>query len=575
MAPSLFGSNSRDIGSVKYFEIRLDESNLILRGNADEASSVLLKGTLVLCLSEPLRTQGIRLRFTGEKRIGWSQSGGSGPNLVKQEEEFFRKTWDFQNNGKRNSETLPAGNYEYPFDLILPGSTPESVEGLSDSWVIYRMKATIERGILQQNPVARKQVRIIRTLDTAALELAHAMSVENVWPEKVDYSLSTPTKAVIFGTNVQVDFRLIPLLKGLKFGKIVTELNEKQEMSIKGPRAPIKSRAITRSIAKDDYRFPADAESEDIEGQDGYIFSRTIRIPQSLTKCLQTVDSLGIKIRHNISFNVQMHNPDGHVSELHANLPLCVFISPNLPLDDDNNLINQGSHIVDAAAAMDELTPPQYGEHQFDQLYSEIDPTGYMTPAGGPSGMSTPFQSRSRSVSSENLTSLTGIAASDLVENALQSRLNNLAVPGGNRLGRDRSFERSQLSCSGDGQGEHRDESATNMLNPVARGASISQDVNQMGYANSGSVSRRESEEDNMTSGYVTPQHIEYSAENLAKVPSYTAALQSQTRTPINNGLPTYQSATRAPEQAVSRNAAQVHMQSLVDNHRDILRRCS
>lgn len=59
--------------------------------------------------------------------------------------------------------------------MILPGSTPESVEGLTDTWLVYRMKATIERGILQQNSVARKQVRVIRTLDTAALELAHAM----------------------------------------------------------------------------------------------------------------------------------------------------------------------------------------------------------------------------------------------------------------------------------------------------------------------------------------------------------------------------------------------------------------
>lgn len=61
--------------------------------------------------------------------------------------------------------------------MILPGSTPESVEGLTDTWLVYRMKATIERGILQQNSVARKQVRVIRTLDTAALELAHAMVI--------------------------------------------------------------------------------------------------------------------------------------------------------------------------------------------------------------------------------------------------------------------------------------------------------------------------------------------------------------------------------------------------------------
>lgn len=88
MAPNLFNNSNRESSAVKYFEIRywnllqetnpslnqtyrLDESHLTLRGSEDEASSVLLKGTLVLCLSEPLRIQGVRLRFTGEKRIGY------------------------------------------------------------------------------------------------------------------------------------------------------------------------------------------------------------------------------------------------------------------------------------------------------------------------------------------------------------------------------------------------------------------------------------------------------------------------------------------------------------------------
>ena len=140
-----------------------------------------------------------------------------------------------------------------------------------------------------------------------------------MWPDKVDYSLSTATKAVIFGTTVQVDFRLIPLLKGLRFGKITTELNERQEMTIKGPRTPRRSRQITRLIAKDEHHFPEDAEAEDIGGQEGYVLSRTLAIPQNLRKCLQSVDALGIKIRHSLNFNVQMHNPDGHVSEVSAN----------------------------------------------------------------------------------------------------------------------------------------------------------------------------------------------------------------------------------------------------------------
>lgn len=94
---------------------------------------------------------------------------------MKQEEEILRHCWAFVNPAKGKTETLVAGNYEFPFELIIPGDTPESIEGLPECWVIYRMKATIDRGRLQQNIHARKHVRIIRTLDPAALELAHSM----------------------------------------------------------------------------------------------------------------------------------------------------------------------------------------------------------------------------------------------------------------------------------------------------------------------------------------------------------------------------------------------------------------
>lgn len=90
---------------------------------------------------------------------------------MKYREESMRRTWDFIG----SAETLAAGNYEWPFEMVIPGCTTDSLEGLPETWVVYRMKATIERGMLQQNSLARRQVRIIRTLDPAALELAHAM----------------------------------------------------------------------------------------------------------------------------------------------------------------------------------------------------------------------------------------------------------------------------------------------------------------------------------------------------------------------------------------------------------------
>lgn len=222
-----------------------------------------------------------------------------------------------------------------------------------------------------------------------------------------------------------------------------------------------------------------------------------------------------------------------------------------MPIDDNNDLIHQGPQTMSTSAALDELTPPQYGEHQFDQLYSDIDPSGYMTPAGGVSGRGTPFQSRSRSVSAENLASMDGVASSDFGVSVLQSRLSNLDIAGTNRVARDRS----QLSTSGDGtelgsfETARMDDSNTpqNSLTPCGY---FGQTVGNMGGQSPGTsvpVSRRVSEEDEVASGPATPQHIEYSAESLAKVPSYATAIQSNPRALVNDGLPTYQSATRTP----------------------------
>lgn len=99
----------------------------------------------------------------------------SSHSMVRQDREHLHRDWAFVDPGKNNSETLPAGNYEYPFEAVLPGDSPESVEGLPDTWVIYRMKATVQRGRFAKDVQARKHLRVIRTFDESALELSHAM----------------------------------------------------------------------------------------------------------------------------------------------------------------------------------------------------------------------------------------------------------------------------------------------------------------------------------------------------------------------------------------------------------------
>lgn len=49
--------------------LRLNDDYIVFRGGEDEAASAHLKGTLVLCLSEPLTIKHLRLQLTGMSRV--------------------------------------------------------------------------------------------------------------------------------------------------------------------------------------------------------------------------------------------------------------------------------------------------------------------------------------------------------------------------------------------------------------------------------------------------------------------------------------------------------------------------
>lgn len=478
----------------------------------------------------------------------------SGKKNSYKEKTFFEKTWPFKVAGKEKTLMLLPDNYEWPFDCILEGGLPESVEGLKDAWIIYRLKAEIgrKRG---KDIVVRKPLRIVRTLDPSALELAHAMSVENIWPNKIEYSISIPSKAIIFGSFLRVDFKLIPLLKGLVIGQITTQVREEQEFVV-DPEWGLSALGggLTkndRTIASDTYTINAESDEQIIdEAAEGFQFTRFIELPKSLHQCMQDCNVKGIKIRHKAKFNVQLHNPDGHISELRANLPVAFYISPNLPINENNDLVDQSPQASRAAIEndMNNSAPPLYGQHMLDKLYSEVDPSGYLTPGIGMSTPGTPYL-RSRQPSSENLRSLDAIASShgttpgintpnggSVNPHLLHHRLQNLDVSAPGPSTPPNGLPADLLR-------RHSDNSANDQ--PTTDGYFSPHDGPPPPgtHDSSGVLSRRESEEDadGIASGARTPFAQYAHMEDLARLPSYSTAVKAPA--PHGNtteGLPTY-----------------------------------
>uniref|UniRef100_A0A093VT96 Carbon catabolite repressor D n=1 Tax=Talaromyces marneffei PM1 TaxID=1077442 RepID=A0A093VT96_TALMA len=535
--------------SAKYFDIRLDDQYVVFRGSEHEAASAHLRGTLVLCLSEPLTIKHIKLSLTGMSRICWHlpASPTAGGRKPYKEKVFFEKDWKFRDAGKGRTEILPADNYEFPFNVILEGSLPESVEGLHDTWVTYRFKAEIGRKYAR-DIVIRKPVRIVRTLDPSALELAHAMSVENIWPNKIEYSISTPTKAVIFGTSVRIDFRLIPLLKGLKIGTITSQLIETHELTMNpdDPTTVQNTYKSTRTIKTDDYELNEDEQLQILdETAEGFQFHRTLELPHSLSRCLQDTDVKGIKIRHKLKFRVQLHNPDGHVSELRATLPVSVLISPDLRIDDNNTLIEDGAVAhQQAAEELAHQAPPLYGQHQFDRLYSDIDISGYRTP-GPISGSATPFGALSRNISSEDLPSLEAITNGDISASALHSRLSHLDA-----------IEAFIL---------HLPQTADyfSHMNGRQSGGNSHPQSPENGSRRASDEHERDNSDSTVPSGMVTPHQPQYmEVETLSRVPSYTTAIRSTARTQYDSELPDYDAAVLSSSPRALPPPQQAHIRS-------------
>ncbi|KAL8693074.1 MAG: hypothetical protein Q9218_002038 [Villophora microphyllina] len=497
---------SRSERIQRHFEIRLQQSTLVLRGNAEEASSVHLQGTLVLFLTEPLKVQSLRLRLTGEKRVSW---GAGGPSTRK-EEAFLRIPWEFVNLGPRRGDTLAAGKHEWPFDHVLPGYTPESIEGMSESYLIYRLKATIDRGILSQNVIARKHVRVIRTLDAAALELSQEVAIGNNWEDKINYSITTPNKGVVFGTAVPINFRIASLLKGLRIGEIHTELAEIHHFQI-GPRGQLMTPRNHRPV-KEVYVFPQDQATELVDGMDCWVFTRQLSLPKTLRECRQSVTALGFRIEHRLEITVKLVNPDAHISRVYAHIPLFIYISPYLPIDENNDMVLPDSGVVDPndyAVG----PPPVYGEHRFDTLFNGMEPSGYLTPAGQLSGANTPFNSQSRRGSADDLASLVGTTRTAVNLSTLQGRLSNLSNTRESHTDQPR---RPISACHSDA--------------PPGPGQDGSEESH---------VDWQDRETVDQTS--LPAQHFEYDPAELARVPSYATALRSHPQTPTNEVPPAYE----------------------------------
>lgn len=241
------------------------------------------------------------------------------------------------------------------------------------------MQAIVDRPGFSSKLITKKSIRILRTFSADSSEMAQTLSVDSTWPQKIEYAISIPTSSYPMGSSLPISFNLVPLVKGIGIAKIVCSLKEYQSHHIKtGYSNQISHKEVDRTICSTTLTdFDTDVTQ--------WVIEQSLLIPDQLSNCVQDCEAGAFKVRHKAKFVVSISNPDGHISELRAALPVTILIPPQLfggssmpmmnPSDPENQL-------------------PSYDSHVYDRMYD-----GIATPL--PSGMNTPALSRSRRNSTE------------------------------------------------------------------------------------------------------------------------------------------------------------------------------
>ncbi|KAJ4299085.1 hypothetical protein N0V90_004329 [Kalmusia sp. IMI 367209] len=516
---SVFGRNATPV-----LEIKPSSPFVVFYGESSEAQNTELTGKLILNNPESMSVKSIRMTLTGIRKVAWHTTNTVTPQPISQKQNFLLENLSlFPVDGSKNkAHKINAGVHEWEFKFKMPSTLDESIEGLPTNWVVYSLKATVDRGYMSKPLSASSHIRVIRTLGRDLMESVPMEQInEDIWASKIAYKITVPQKNYIVGTSITADYVLIPLRKGVEIANIKMELIESRQLfcDYAGRRVSHQAEvqvACTEGMMPENSKnvVPDGVEDADQLFDECHRFSMTLDLPKSLKNCRQSVDTENIRISHKLRLYVNLHNPEGHTSQLLVKNHVHLFISPNLPPGEDQSVLVD-PHVLSQQAVQDEVNqnaPPTYGLHQLDSLYNDIDPSGFMTPGAhaslGNSGANTPFYAHSRSGSSEDLASLDAIAGGASAS-ALQHRLQNLNL---NSQGSHARFIPTRHHSSG-GSTPHSLPNDTSHMPP---------------------------------SDYFTTNR-DYDMEALTRTPSYNTAVRTPARTPISEDLPTYEIATSRP----------------------------
>ncbi|KAG2206248.1 hypothetical protein INT47_007261 [Mucor saturninus] len=311
-------------------KIHLENEQLVMYGSPSESSGCVLRGALSLRLNRPTNLKSLTLSFQGTMSVSWNQWNGY-ERKHSDSQILITHTWTFLPAQQNKEHSLAAGNHSYEFELVLPGSLPESTHVAKYYLVQYQLKANAERSsFLMPNYNTRRDIHLSRQKLSLSIDYLDPIMITNHWTDKLDYEINLPTKVYSHGDTIPITVRAIALAPNLKIRFVSCTFKEYMTCRAINGWFNGKNKSHSRII----YYSRMDQEGNkgvlNYQQDDGdLVWSTTMNIdvPESMSDIQCDANNESVRVRHKLKFTVSIANDDGHISELRAVLPVVIAIT--------------------------------------------------------------------------------------------------------------------------------------------------------------------------------------------------------------------------------------------------------
>ncbi|KAK7522030.1 hypothetical protein IWZ03DRAFT_357597 [Phyllosticta citriasiana] len=385
-------------------QIILDSPTVVLSQQDGERQKASVSGHVVLHVRHGLSINAVKITFEGLRKVAWMTYSMT-PAYVHQRERLIllQQTLFETSKGRLPGTRFKSGTYQWPFSFPLdPNALPETIERLPDSYVKYNVSATVYTGILSKDQHCKEHIRIIKTppLPGPDLNFLPQQIHQDVWAEKLSYTISLHNPYTYIGSAIPIDFRLTPLQRGLQIGKIRLDLVEEVLLIVYKDGEPWQNHstrksvlttttkaepnvvekrrnAAVREVNEDSSAESAEEDSAAEEAgstnapvvleDEALSFRVELPVPSTPYITVQDIDSERIKSRHLLYITVELINADKHSSEMTMKFRPKLFLPPPSVA----NASSSSPSLLCGSDLWDQITPPSYGQHVFDCLWSD------------------------------------------------------------------------------------------------------------------------------------------------------------------------------------------------------------